>query len=1135
MRHWVSPLRRISLLLSLMALAACGGGGTGSPIDGGDGGGGGGGGGTGPTDPVFEVTAADGSAIGGVTLSFDTATEIRIRLTDSGSTPIPNETLTYSFEVPDPIPKTGPGAAEKVIASGSATTSASGIAVITLILNDPAAIGAGTLRISAPGVGEVTTLPLTVVSSPGVPANIDLNLVDINSGVNVTGVHFSSGARVEVTVTEADGSLLSQDAIAQVRSDAGQLNASQILIRDGIGYFNIFRRDSDSPGSAVAIETSIAVLDAAGLSAQVDGILFSEFLASGSSGGTAGVPAGFFPTPFLEDPENPGVAVTSISAADPGRLVITVVDVDLDPVPNQIVNVSTTLGSLSPSSGNIATDINGRATILVSVGNGEPNEAGVLTTTLGNLSTQTIFNIVDSGTTSNSGLQLALSLRSAADPSQVISTINSVQPGLVRAVLTNVASGLPVPGEIITFIVDAGAPDLTPGSGQVLTDSNGEATILVAAGDSDPGAAIRLLAEVVDLQSSIQFSVGPADNIRLGRDPDADYAAVDSGTFVLGQIDVGAGANSINLSATGSTTLRVGVFDTDSGALFTDPLTVNFTSNCASAELDATVTTVNGVARSTFKSAAACEGNVTIIASLAEISSTSASGTVVVAGSTANSIEFVSAEPTNIALKGTGGTNRSETSQLTFRVIDNTGEPKPGIEVTFGLSTVLGGIALTDPTGISNNEGLVTAIVSAGTVPTPVQVIASIDVGGTAVSTVSDTLVISTGLPDQNSFSLSATILNPGGADLDGVETTVTIRAADAFNNPVPDGTPVNFRTEYGAVDPSCVTTDGACSVIWRSQNPKQADLPSTGTMRTIYNTACDINGDGVSDTLGQPCLGWEIINRGGVGQLAIPVAHPLGQIYSGRTTIMAYAIGEETFIDSTGSGFYDTVKPFVDLPEAYIDHNEDGVFGGQFTPGGCTLDDATPACTGWQTGGAEETHIDFDSSGTYTLGNGIYNGSLCSEALRDLNQCSQDLVNVRDDLVVLMSHSAPVISVRESTFFIHPADPALDQLYPQLTAPVDVTLGSQTVLVYVSDLQNGYLPAGSTVEVQAENCKLSGSGSFVVGNTSAPGFSVFPVTLSEDDATDGRTSGAITVTVVTNVLGNEVLASTSFSCIDAN
>ena len=106
----------------------------------------------------------------------------------------------------------------------------------------------------------------------------------------------------------------------------------------------------------------------------------------------------------------------------------------------------------------------------------------------------------------------------------------------------------------------------------------------------------------------------------------------------------------------------------------------------------------------------------------------------------------------------------------------------------------------------------------------------------------------------------------------------LTARLADHFRNPVPDGTVVNFTTEGGSIVASCQTTPGACSSTMTSQAPRLAT--------------------------------------------------------DNRVTVLAYAVGEESFIDLNGNGVADLVPnemldingKSTDMPEAFRDDNENGV-----------------------------------------------------------------------------------------------------------------------------------------------------------------------------------------------------------------
>lgn len=1002
-------------------------------------------------------------------------------------------------------------------ASGLVLTDVNGEATITV--NDGGDEGAGTLTVTYGDVEETFNFQIVQTGAGGGGGGDEPTLgLDLRvGGMSSRSISSANPGELVITLQDANSDPIANEVV-NVSTNIGQLDPSSgNVLTDATGEARV---DVLVGGASVG--------EAGTLTVEYEGVTatFNFEIVSSGSGGEAGVPVDFDPNPYLEDPDNPGVAITSISATDPARVVVTVVDSAGDPVSGQIVNVSSEFGvvDLTPEWGNILTDTNGVATINVEVGNGQPGEAERLIVTLGDIEESVEFEVVDSGTASNSGLQLELELfNSTTDPLEETTTINTVEPGLLRATLTNIASGLPVVGRIITIETIVGSPDITPASGQILTDSNGEAEVTVEVGSSEPGAAIQLRASVADLEPTIEFSVGSA-NIALGFEDDGNYSTLETIAGNLNQLDVGNGTNSFSgLSATGTTPLTVAVYNNATGALVTTPVVVNFEVSCASASVDTAVTTVNGVARSTFAADANCAGqDVTVTASLADLGGSLATGTISVADTTVNSIRFVSADPTTLVIAGTGG---DETANVVFEVVDNTGAVKPNVSVDFSLSTAVGGLSLDNTSADLNSQGRVTATVNAGSIPTTVQVVATVDLGGgNSVSTVSNTLVVSTGLPDQDSFSLSASVLNPGGGDLDGVETELTIRASDAFNNPVPDNTAILFRSEYGQMDSKCRTVDGACSLTWTSAGGSTVVDQLTGDFRTIE--AGNLTGcPGVYPGSG-PCLN--------------VATFPEEQLYSGRNTVLATTLGEESFVDANGSGLYDwidldndglyepgdgeTLEVFEDLPEAFLDENEDGVFGNSLTQGACTS--AAPGvCADWVTGGAEDVHVEsfpdsISGNGEYDQGNGIYNGRLCHPVLEAANQCTTDPILVRDSLVIVMSGQAPYLSLRDS------GTGAQHDLDADLTGG-----GSETVVLYASDYQNGLLPSGTTVTVENDNCNIAGVSSYTVPNSNNPGFTTFNITVTPDD-TLGET-GTVVISVTTPDAVGGITSSTSFTCRD--
>ncbi len=508
---------------------------------------------------------------------------------------------------------------------------------------------------------------------------------------------------------------------------------------------------------------------------------------------------------------------------------------------------------------------------------------------------------------------------------------------------------------------------------------------------------------------------------------------------------------------------------------------------------------------------------------------------------------------------------------------------------------------------------------------------------------ISDTLTvtntgINSGAPDQNSFTITR-IQNDLGFATDATvsiegdrfnneEIDIRVDLADFFNNPVPNGTLVEFTTELGDITPSCPTVDGTCTVTFTSADPRTPDS-SEVSFRNVDDDMCpsrhidneivtlfsngaanvgltdyrvseilrvvQTGGDGSSDVTadvtvlqagvdyngtsngveciagsaictagtevavtyrrlwldeeddgavahvllnpgeatapflnvtGIPCLahlrerkeqisgsvnpqaatttvtgvGTKFKSELAVGdqikisgevrsvvsiasdtqltidtsfsdnlndtspeRLAAPAYRGgLGQPYGGRSTIVAFAVGEESFIDVNNNQEYDFGETFFDLTESFIDKNEDGVLGdfdgdsdtaqtvGPYRdaglgddPPGASRDKSDPYCYGpltivraadgvndsteqlaycYQDGGEEESFIDFNGNGIMDLGNGIYNGSRCLTPDQGVDLdgdgtddpvCTTDLVNISRSVQVLMAGSLAKVSFR--------------------------------------------------------------------------------------------------------------------------
>jgi hypothetical protein len=690
-----------------------------------------------------------------------------------------------------------------------------------------------------------------------------------------------------------------------------------------------------------------------------------------------------------------------------------------------------------------------------------------------------------------------------------VNSITSVSPGTLNVTATE-TGGKPVSNAIVTATVTIG--NLLPASGTALTDLNGQASFRLEAG-IDIGAG-TVTASIGSSTQSLNYQIGEA-NLRIGR--------FSGTTFVEGEIEAAA----VSLPAGGSTPLTVTVVDVNDTPV-TNSVAILFSSSCASqlppqATVSSPVNTVNGSATATY-TATGCSGSDLATATLVQGNAQSATVTLDIASAGLNSIAFLAANPTLIALKGTGGEGRQESSIVDFQVLDTTGTPVQGADVAFSLSTELGGLSLTNDSATTNASGVATAIVLAGNVSTAVRVTATIVVDGQERSTVSDKLVVSTGLPDQNSLSLSVSTFNPGGGDIDGIITTLNVRMADKFNNPVPNGTAAFFTTEYGVIEDSCETTDGVCSVTWSSQQPRQP---------LIYN---NFNGQDYISTISKrtcarvnpPAMGVHCY-VGGQGTADDSTAVGFGRILGRRSTVMVSTIGEESFVDANGNGLYDVGESHQDLGEAYLDNNESRPSGNWLTgfdgESFCVPSDLTQVGRDCASG-LEETFVDFNVDGIYTGGNGIYNGSLCPEELANLPTpaCSRDLLTVRDDLVVVMtSSSGQGITV---------LDGGLVEVKQNSGVTVPTGKGMAGFAAVVADSFNNMPPAGSTVTVTAgDGCRVGVVNTFEVPNSSGTGAYFAGFALGGEDANEFTNVGSFTVEVKNSVGASP--EPKTYTCID--
>lgn len=641
------------------------------------------------------------------------------------------------------------------------------------------------------------------------------------------------------------------------------------------------------------------------------------------------------------------------------------------------------------------------------------------------------------------------------------STVNPNAPGTLQIlVLKNGARGAPVADVIVRASTDSGL--LSPSSGSGLTNDAGLVTFTVFADEGAGRGAGVIVVEVEDpngavLSESINFQLGVA-SLRLGY--------LKGGEFFNGEIGIEPQGT---IPARGEAVLSLAIVDeNDQPVSFAETLVIE--SECLATETASTdpagrIPVVAGRVQVIY-TADGCVGIDELRARIVGESAT-ATGIVEVADPAADGLTFVSAEPNLIVLKGTGGgSQRQERSKVTFQAVDARGTPQEGVEVRFDLTTDVGGLTTTPLSALTDAEGFASTNVFAGNVATVVRVIATLDSndGLGEISTVSDVLTVSTGLPDQNSISLSVqgSFVVEEALTTDGVTRNITVRMADKFNNPVPDGTAAVFTTEYGAIQPSCETSGGACTVVWTSQDPRSPTLVQNQEVNfTIYNWA-DYNCPSHNGTSG-PCPDRLIIEA------------------IGRSTILVTAIGEESFIDRNGNGIFDQSEAedglWANLTEAFLDTDESGFYNPATEFCAANPDDLSCSAS-------EDLFTDFNSNGIFDANgddpnNGYpdegveaqYNGLLCPPE-GDGVWCSRSLVNVRDSALLVMS-SGPNWGI---------------ELYRGRTR-VNTTTFSNTYTAYVSDLFNHKPPANSRISVSATApCEVEGEVDYTVPNTTASG-----------------------------------------------
>ncbi|MDF1691265.1 MAG: Ig-like domain-containing protein [Zhongshania sp.] len=848
---------------------------------------------------------------------------------------------------------------------------------------------------------------------------------------------------LRVSFVDANGAPVTTPAVVNFTSTCASDNSSTISpasITNSTGLVSVtYTAQGCNIEDTIIASTSINNIDlSASTSLQVSGTL-----APGNGGNTGDVRFGTLKNGQFVD----GEIKANFTALQPGDSVdLYVAFIDADGLPYSdaaTVNFTSTcisagLATITPASVNNTTGLIQASYESVSC-NGEDN---VIATTLVN--NKILRATVVLTTTFNT--HFGNFVGGIFSDGRINTSSNSLKTGQSTTLTVKLqnAQGNAIAGTEVRFssssCVGSSLATITPSA---TTNANGIATAIYTTNgcDGDDIIIAETRYQGQDLSATTTLSL--------------DALQVQFGSFNQLLFNNGTIASSKNgvIEAGETTTLTVDLID-QNGDSYTGSASIFFNSTCLAsglAEIDPAIATNIGGTASVIYTARGCDGDDLVTASTNVADNTlTAAVTLTTDQPPLGTLQFISATPQILGLKGTESINDADNedgreigaqSVVTFKVTSTSGQALPNQRVDFEIVTGDTGSGNNGPDAYlssafdtSDNEGLVTTVVTPGTTATPVRLKATTTHEGATVTAVSNSLVITTGIPDQDSFSISASCLNPDAWAYNGVTSRITAHASDRFNNPVPDGTSVVFWTEGGSIEASCNTgvggfPHGECSVLWRSQDPRPVD---------------------------------------------------------GRLTILARAIGEESFADSQPTnGRYDDAETFSDIGEPYLDANENGLYDVNV-----------------------EKYGDFNNDNTRNGPNKLYDGLLCDKtgANAKCNPDSETLF-VSDSIVLVMSDATKLtIEILDGP----------DPLTANPINGIDLTSGGGTIYAHIYDERGQLPPGGTTVSASTDLGKMIGSAEYTVPSSNSNGSYIAAFTIIPSDAPNEAKIGGLVISVDT-------------------
>lgn len=282
--------------------------------------------------------------------------------------------------------------------------------------------------------------------------------------------------------------------------------------------------------------------------------------------------------------------------------------------------------------------------------------------------------------------------------------------------------------------------------------------------------------------------------------------------------------------------------------------------------------------------------------------------------SSISTIIYVSTTATRSML-GLESSGRETTTPITFKVLNASMQPVPGVEVSFEVSGAAG--ASVTPTAVTDAQGQATTTLRSGNTVGVAIVKAIVSATRQSVPDVSanhpGTPIVG-GKPSDRGLTVDCVSKNLGALHATppprkGVTTNCTAKLVDRFGNPVGLSTPVQWYPEAGSIS----------SPVNSKAQTGSTPSSSTGEATTIFNT------DGIFPPYPVTPLPGEKYD----GDPSVPShANPRDM----AVTVIAVVAGEEEFTDGSGpdqtsNGRWDKGEYFVDLGEPLVDRNDNGVW----------------------------------------------------------------------------------------------------------------------------------------------------------------------------------------------------------------